>query len=137
MTTPLSLIARKAEMAGLRAGLDAGGAGVLFYTGVPTALPDMPTAEVLLGSLPLASPCGTLGEAGTGPFFATLSITVPQVVLASATGVIGWVRFVDGAGNGFIDLLAGLEGSGAPVIVNATQVYAGGELRLVSCLIVK
>lgn len=137
MTTPLSLIARKAELQGLRDALDAGGAKMLFYTNAPTGLPDTATAETLIGTIALASPCGTLGETGAGPVFATLSLTVPQSTLAVVTGVIGWVRLVNGAGNGFMDLPVGLTGSGAPVIVNTQQVYAGGEIRLVSCLILK
>lgn len=137
MTTPLSLIARKAELQGLRDALDAGGAKMLFYTNAPTGLPDDTTAEALLGTIVLATPCGTLGETGAGPVFATLSLTVPQPIMAGTTGVIGWARLANGAGDGFMDLPVGLPGSGMPVIVNTQQVYAGGEIRLVSCLILK
>lgn len=137
MTTQLSLIARQAELLGLRDALDVGGAKMLFYTNAPPALPDTATAEALLGTIMLATPCGTLGETGTGPVFSTLSLTVPQSALAAATGVIGWARLANGAGDGFMDLPVGLAGSGMPVIVNTQQVYAGGEIRLVSCLILK
>lgn len=137
MTTPLSLIARKAEINGLRDALDVGGATMLFYTNAPPALPDDTTAETLLGTIALATPCGTLGETGTGPIYALLSLTVPQSTLASATGIIGWARLVNGAGDGFMDLPVGLTGSGMPVIISSQQVYAGGEIRLVSCLILK
>lgn len=134
MTTPLSLIARKAELTGLRNALDAGGGEALFYTNSPPATPDTATAETLLGTIALATTSGVIGASGA---LATLTLTVPQVAPAAATGVIGFVRLADGVGNGFMDLPVGLAGSGLPVIVNATQVYAGGELQLVSCVIAK
>lgn len=134
MTTPLSLIGRKAELLGLRDALDAGGAALLFYPNTPSALPDDATAEVLIGAINLATPSGAIGQSG---MLATLTLTIPQVASAANTGVIGWARLVNGAGNGFLDLLAGLAGSGAPVIVNTLQVYAGGEIQLLSCVIAK
>lgn len=132
MTTPLSLIARKAELLGLRDGLDVGGAKGLFYTNSPPALPDDATAETLLGTLTLASPSGAIGNTGT---VATLTLTVPQTTSAVADGLIGWLRLTNFAGAGFMDLPAGLAGSGLPVIVNALQVYTGGQIDLVSCVI--
>lgn len=134
MTTPLSLVARKAELTGLRNALDVGGAKALFYTGAVPTLPDDTSTGTLLGTIALAATSGVVGAVG---LLATLSLTVPQVALASATGQIGFVRLVNGAGDGFMDLPAGVAGSGMPVIVNATQVYAGGELQLVSCVIAK
>ena len=134
MTTPLSLIARKAELTGLRNGLDVGGGQALFYTNAPPDLPDTATAETLLGSIALAATSGGVGESGA---LATLTLTVPQVASAVASGVIGFVRLANGAGDGFMDLPVGIAGSGQPVIVSATQVYAGGELQLVSCVIAK
>ena len=134
MTTPLSLIARQAELLGLRVGLDTGGAALLFYTNTPPLLPDTATAETLLCSVLLASPSGAVGVAG---LLATLTLTVPRIGTALVTGQIGWARFVNGAGNGYMDLPVGLEGSGAPVIVSATQVYQNGEVQLISCVIAK
>lgn len=132
MTTPLSLIARKAHLTGLRDGVDVGGARLLFYTNAPPATPDTATTESLLGTIALASPSGAIGQSGT---LATWTLTTPQVASATASGIIGWARLVNGAGNGFMDMLAGLAGSGAPVIVNVAQVYTGGEIQLVSCLV--
>jgi hypothetical protein len=134
MTTPLSLTARKAELTGLRNGLDAGGGKALFYTGIPPALPDSATAETLLGTIALAATSGVVGASGA---LATLTLAVPQVASAIVQGDIGFVRLVNGAGDGFMDLPVGVAGSGMPVIVNATQVYTGGELQFVSCVIAK
>jgi hypothetical protein len=132
MSTPLSLLARLGRMTGLRDVLDVGGGVALFYVNSPPATPNDATAELLLGTVTLASPSGAVGAAGP---LATLTLTVPRVNLASASGVIGWVRLADGAGHGLMDLAVGLAGSGAPVIVNATQVYTGGEIQLISCVL--
>lgn len=132
--TPLSLIARKGELLGLRDALDAGGAALRFYPNTPPALPDTATAEVLIGTIALAVPSGAVGQSGA---LATLTLTTPRAAPAAVTGVIGWARLVNGAGDGFMDLPVGLAGSNLPVIVNATQVYAGGELQLISCVISK
>jgi len=134
MTTPLSLIARKAELTGLRNGLDVGGGKALFYTGLPPATPDLATGETLIGTIALAATSGVVSASSA---LATLTLTVPQAALAAASGVIGFVRLANGAGEGFMDLPVGLAGAGQPVTVNATQVYAGGELQLVSCVIAK
>lgn len=134
MTTPLSLVARKAELTGLRNALDVGGGKALFYTGAPPTVPDDATAGTLIGTIALAATSGVVGASGA---LAALVLAVPQVALATSTGVIGFVRLVNGAGDGFMDLPVGVAGSGMPVIVNAVQVYAGGELQLVSCVIAK
>lgn len=134
MTTPLSLIARKGRLKGLRDELVAGGtAAAKFYTGVPPALPsDAPGAVTLLGTILLATPVGVVGSSGD---LAILTLSVPRVAAASASGTIGWVRFVNAAGDGFMDLPAGLAGSSLPVIVNVLEIFANGELQLVSCII--
>lgn len=134
MTTPLSLIARKAELTGLRNALDVGAGKALFYTGAPPALPDSPSEGTLLGTIELATPSGSISDSGG---LALLTLATPQTTLAVATGVVGFVRLVNGAGDGFMDLPVGLEGSGQPVIVNTTQVYLLGDLKLVSCVIAK
>ena len=128
MSTPLSLIGRKAQMLGLRTGLDAG--SVRYYTGVPPSTPSLGTAESLLASVALSAPCGVVGDASG---LATLTLTLPLVTLSTLSGEIGFVRLVDSAGNGFLDLPVGLVNSGKPAILNATQVFTGGEIQLLSC----
>lgn len=131
MTTPLSLIARKARMLGLRDALDVDGARMQAYTGVPPASPSLATAEVLLGTILLSAQCGVLGQSAG---LATLTMAVPKTDMAVASGVIGWLRLTNGALEGFIDLPVGLPGSGAPAIVNVAQVFTGGEIQLISCI---
>lgn len=133
----LSLVARQARLLALRDLMDAGGAELWFYTGsaVPTT-PETATAETFLGAVTLATPSGAIGAAGT---VATWTLTVPRVNAATTTGVVGWVRFVDGSGNGVLDLLAGAaDGTYSPprqVLLSDLQVYAGGEIQLLSCVI--
>ena len=137
MSTPLSLLARQARLLALRDLMDVGGAGMQFYTG--DAVPDTPetaTTETLLGTVTLATPSGAISSIGAT---ATLALTVPRTNAAIATGSIGWVRFIDGAGAGVMDLQVGKVGvqytPPRPVLVSDLQVYAGGELQLISCVI--
>ncbi len=132
--SPLSLVTRQARLLAVRDTLDAGGvaASMWFYTGTePPPTPETATTETLLCTLDLAAPCGTVGADGA---LATLSISVPRTALAIATGVIGWVRFMDAAGAAVMDrLVTNLAGVG-PVRVGDTQVYTGGELQMTSCV---
>lgn len=132
MSTPLALIARSARMLGFRTALDAGGAKALFYTGTKPAQPGHATSETLLGTVLLASPCGALSEFED---LALLTVSVPLTTLAVASGEIGFVRLANGSGQVFLDVAAGLVGSGAPAIVNVAQVFTGGEIRLISCVL--
>lgn len=132
MTVPLSLVARKARMLGMRDAMDVGGAKMLFYTGAIAATPDTATTETLLSRVVLSAPSGALGEdAG----LATLTLVVPQTILAINSGLIGWLRLVNGIGQGFLDLPVGLVNSGAPAILNVLQVFTGGEFQLISCIL--
>ena len=130
MSVSLSLTARKARILGMRDALDVGGAKVLYYAGMPPAEPSDDAGQILLGTVALVSPCGALGDANG---LATLTLNVPKTTLAVESGVIGWLRLTNGAGQGFLDLLAGLAGSGKPALINVGQVFAGGEIQLVSC----
>jgi hypothetical protein len=132
--TALSLVARKARLTALRDLIDiGGGGGIQFYEGsdVP-ASPETAATDLLLGEIPLADPCGTIGDSGG---LATLTLSVPRTVTAVATGVIGWARFVDGAGVAHCDRVAVAAGSAGAVVVTELQVYLGGEMQLLSCVI--
>lgn len=137
----LSLAARQARLLALRDLIDVGGAELWFYTGAAVpATPETATLETFLGAVTLAAPSGAIGAAGN---VATWTLTVPRVNAATTTGVVGWVRFVDGGGNGVLDLLAGAAAAAAAgtyspprqVLLSDLQVYAGGEIQLLSCVI--
>jgi len=136
MTVPLSLVGRQARLLATRDLI----AEMWFYTAsvmpwVPPATPETATSETLLAIDTLAAPAGAIGASGN---IATLTLTVPRVSTVLATGVIGWVRFVDGAGAGIMDLpvvAVGTTGGPWPVIASSLVVYAGGELQVLSCVI--
>ena len=123
MTTPLSLAVRDF--------LDVG--ELRFYTGLAEpATPETATLETLLGSVILDTVAGSIGASGQT---ATLTLTVPRMGTVVATGLIGWVRFMDSLGNGIMDRLVVELGTAGPVVVSDKQVYLGGELQLISCVI--
>jgi hypothetical protein len=108
---------------------------MLFYSGA--ALPATPDAaptvgNVLLGSVPLATPSGSITTEGD---LATWTFTTPVSSPALATGVIGWMRLADGTGAGVLDLPVVKFPATGPVAVTDTQVYAGGDIQLMSCVI--
>lgn len=135
MSTALSLGARLARVAALRGVIDTDGGKMLFCAGAPPAAPEDALVDAPLATVPLATPtCGTVSATGTPLAVATLSLT-PASALAAMAGLVGFVRITDGAGAGVMDLPAGLPGSGMPVILSALQLYAGGEVQILSCLI--
>lgn len=135
MPTPLSLVTRQARLLALRDQIDAGGGGALWlYEGVMPVegTPEIATAAVFLGAIELAVVSGAIGVSGN---IATYTLTSPQTGNMVATGIVGWVRAVDGTGLGVMDLTAGGVASGAQAIFSDTQMYAGGEVQLLSCVI--
>jgi hypothetical protein len=130
----LSLLARQARLEAIGALIDAqgGGAAHLHALPMPARPEDAPTNPPL-AIVALASPCGVVGA--TPQALATFTLT-PASGQVAVTGVVGWVRFVDGAGVAVEDQLAGGPGSGSPIIVSdnkpapSAQLYAGGEVNL-------
>jgi hypothetical protein len=103
-----------------------------FYTDALPATPETTPAGTKVAADTLAAPAGAIGASG---YVATLTISVPRVTSVIAGGLIAWVRFVDGAGAGLMDLPCGITGGTEPVILTALQVYAGGEIQVISCVI--
>lgn len=134
MTTPLSLDARKARLGALRDFIDSSGGGrILCYTGVAVpATPETAAPDTLLCTLLLATISGTVGDASG---VATLTLSVPRTAVVVNTGVVGWVRIANGLGEGILDMLASESPGTTPVVLSDTQVYTGGELQLLSCVI--
>lgn len=129
----LSLLVRKARLQVLADRIDAFGGGAVQLYALPMAdEPEADPAGPPLAIVALAVPCGYVADA-LG--LATLSLE-DVVGNASAGGTVGWARFVNGAGTAVYDALAGLPGSGRPVIVTDGQpvptatLYAGGEVQI-------
>lgn len=136
---PLCLGARMARLTATRDYIDSGGGEFWFYTGSPPSGPASGTSETLLAVVALDTVSGAITFTGD---LAIYTISVPRVGSASVTGIVGWVRVVDGAGDGVMDLLAGMADpvtgivpAGVVAVLSATQIYAGGEVQLVSCVI--
>lgn len=106
------------------------GGEIRFYTGDMPASPQDADTGDLLGSIPLATPAGTVAAVGTTVRFAL----TPAIGYASANGTIGHVRYVDSTGVAVMDADCGVPGSGAAVIIAPVSgaptlnVYTGGEL---------
>lgn len=135
MSVPLCLATRQHRLAATRDDI----AAMLYYTSAVTPLvlpatPETATTETLLAIDTLAVPAGAIGASGN---IATLTLTVPRVCSVLATGLVAWVRFVNSLGEGIMDLpvvAVGTAGSW-PVIASQLNVYAGGDLNLLSCVI--
>jgi hypothetical protein len=132
----LSLAARQARLSAVGALIDANGGGAAHFYALPMpAKAEDAPMNAPLAIVALATPCGTVGATPQG--LATFSLT-PAAGQAAASGVVGWVRFVDGVGAAIDDQPVGPPGSGAPVLVTdnkpnpSAQLYAGGEVQLVA-----
>lgn len=130
----LSLLTRQDRLLALRSRIDANGGGAVHLYAAPTIdSPETAAAAAPLAIVALSVPCGAIGVDLNG--LATLAIT-PAVGNAAANGTVAWARYVDGAGTGVYDSLAGLPGSGAPVIITDGQaipsanLFVGGEVQV-------
>ena len=130
----LALATRQKRLTVVRADIDTSGPGALHLHALPVAEP--PTSAPL-AVLPLALPCGVMDVDANN--FARLSLA-PVTANALASGAVGWGRYVDGAGVLVLTALAGLPGSGAPIIVTDGQqppsasVFVGGQVKVLSAV---
>jgi len=131
MFSILSMAARQARLNALLTLINEG-KRIDFYAGTPPAKPELPTTEMLLASITLATPAGAVGVVDG---VATLTITTPREVTCIKTGIVGWARFFDGVDGGIMDLGVGAIGSSSPVVLSDLRVYTGGELQLLACSI--
>jgi len=130
MTIGLATSLRTARMQAIVDAFDAGtGAGkILLYTagsGRPSTGAVI-TDQVLLGTITLSDPCGTVTD-GVLTFAA-----FTEDSLADNTGDIAWARGVDGDNNFVMDFGCGLSGSGQEIIFNTLSVQAGGVIQILS-----
>lgn len=134
MTVPLALGVRQTRILATRDYIDSNGGGrILLYTGSPPSIPDAGTSETLLCTILFGvAPSANLSVVSTK---ARLTYVVPQIAVASSTGIVAWGRFANGLGYGVMDLPVGAPGSGMPIILSDTQLYAGGEVQLLSCIL--
>ena len=109
-----------------RLDLGAGAGEIRLYTGVQPTNGGALSGNVLLGTLVLSDPSGTVA---TGVL--TLD-TIADDTSADATGTLTWCRAVDSDSNHVFDADAGIAGSGATLIFNTTSIQIGGVVRITS-----
>ena len=111
----------------IKTAIDSGGAAgrILFYTGTKPAGPDTAvTTQVLLGTLTLAYPCGTIS--GSSLTFDTIT----QDPSADASGVVTWARLLNSAGVAKFDFdVTGVGGTGF-IQMNTVSIVALGPINL-------
>lgn len=88
-----------------------------------------PAASSPLCIIMLATPAGAVNTAGA------LSLEQLDDGLILAGGLARWCRVFNGDGGACFDMDAGMAGSGAEAIFTTTTLYAGGSLRLLSCVL--
>ncbi|MDO6419393.1 hypothetical protein Q4508_12610 [Amphritea sp. 2_MG-2023] len=85
---------------------------------------DMGEIPVLLGTLTLSQPAGTVAD-GVLTFDAWTEDSS-----ADASNTATWGRFRDGDGNNVLDGSIGTAGSGADFTINTADIVAGGPIRI-------
>lgn len=118
-----------ARLHAIAAALDADAAPAVLhlYTG-PQPGPGAPvTDQGQVASIVLSQPAATVDEEA-----GTLAFSPSPPALAIADGAVAWGRVVDGAGVWVLDADAGALGSGAALILDAVNFYAGGYVSLLA-----
>ena len=121
---------KAARNAGTLAWLDAGPqpACLELFDGLPPSAPESVHPANLLGRIELQKPAGVLVGAA-------LSLRASGDGMALLTGLVGWARIVNGAGEVAGDgLCTDADGAG-PFRLSALQLYQGGTVRLVSAVL--
>ena len=77
----------------------------------------------------LNRPAGSVNAGGE------LELTPLEDALILLSGAAQWCRVLTGNGDFCFDMDAGLEGSSAEAILSDTTLFAGGSVRLLSCIL--
>ena len=129
MNIKFSATAGNAALTAIRDALDSGtGPGVIeFYTGTQPTSPDVGvTSQVLLGTLTLSDPCGTV-SAKTLTFSA-----ITQDSSADNSGTATWVRLKNSSGVAVFDGDVTPSGGGGFVQMNSTSIIQSGPIIISS-----
>ncbi len=108
--------------------IDAGSAGgkILLYTGASPGVNSAVSSQVLLATLTLSDPAGTV----SGAVLTFSAITADAS--ADASGTAGWARLTTSEGATVADLSVGLTASTADIRLNTLEIVAGGEVSMSS-----
>jgi hypothetical protein len=99
---------------------NAGGNGLIFYTGAPPASPDVAATGTALNTVqPLgAAPWGASSNG-------VIALATPIAVIPSQTLTAGYARLLAYSGVAVMDMVAGLAASGADIIVSTLTFTTG------------
>ena len=130
MTVAITQEHNEARLAGTLSFLDAGSnpARLRIYGGARPPNPAaMPTSAMLV-EIALTTPAGTVSNG-------LLTLTQSEDGLITATGIATWARLVNGDEVTALDLdCSGTDGAG-DVKLASTNLYLGGDARLVSAIL--
>lgn len=130
MTVAITVEHNEARLAGTLAFLDAGSnpARLRIYGGTRPVTPATLPSSVMLVEIKLTKPAGTVAAG-------LLTLTQQEDGLISATGIATWARLVNGNDVTALDLdCTGTDGTG-DVKLASTNLYLGGDARLVSAIL--
>jgi hypothetical protein len=94
---------------------------------------DMGEVPVLLGTLTLSQPCGSVVVTPLPGGLTEVALEFnawTEDASADASNIARWGRFKDGDGNAVLDGSVGESGSGADFIINTENIVAGGPIRI-------
>lgn len=131
-TITLSTATKSAVLTALKDQIDAGtGPGyVEIYTAPKPASPETAiTTQVLLGTLTLSDPCGSVGSGAL-----TFGAVTPDA-LADNNGTAAWARFYSSDGVARLDVDASTVGGSGFMQMNTTTVIINGPILINSCVI--
>jgi hypothetical protein len=119
---------RHLRLQAIATSLDAGADGGLIriYTGPRPDPVSTLTGQLPLVELRLARP-SLLGLAD-----GVMTLVVPPDRLCLRSGRAAWARMLDGSGRTVLDADVGVEGSGAELELDRTDLLAGGAVRITS-----
>ena len=130
MTVAITQEHNEARLAGTLAFLDTGSAParLRIYGGARPPSPAATPASAMLVEIALTKPAGTVSGG-------QLTLTHQEDSLITATGIATWARLVNGDEVTALDLdCSGTDGAG-DVKLASTNLYLGGDARMVSALL--
>jgi hypothetical protein len=130
MTITITSAHNEARLAGTLAFLDTGvaNARVRIYGGVrPTLASDAPGTAMLV-EIELTKPAGVVASN-------QLTLTQVEDGMIAASGTAVWARFVNGDDVTAFDADVDNGSNNGEVVMATTQLFAGGDAKLVSCVL--
>lgn len=130
MTVAITVEHNEARLAGTLAFLDAGPgpARLRIYGGARPPSPAETPTSAMLAEIALTKPAGTIAGG-------LLTLTQQDNGLIAATGVATWARLVNGNEVTALDLDCSDTGGNGDVKLASTNLYLGGDARMVSAIL--